>query len=82
MQTHHSHWLITWHKVRGSGLDEIDTTSEKYRGSDNRHLVIQSVCKEDEGEYRAILSLHMERKDISIYSNTVAVHALGGFSLI
>lgn len=50
-------WSITWRKRRGNVIECIDTSTEKYSDSTKRSLVIKSVCKEDEGEYQAVLSL-------------------------
>lgn len=48
--------LVTWQKVRGKVTKEIDISREKYRGSCDRQLVINSICKKDEGYYQAVLS--------------------------
>lgn len=51
-----SRWSIQWQKCRGKFTEHIDISREKYSGSTNKKLVIQSVCREDEGEYQAVIS--------------------------
>lgn len=66
---------ITWRKRIGNVIERIDTSMEKYSGSITRKLVIQSVCKEDQGEYRAILSRNgNEYKQ----SRNICLQVLGG----
>lgn len=66
--------LITWQKRKchGKVFEDINTGTEKYSGSTKRILVIQSVCKEDEGEYRAVLAPTHENS-----RNTINLHVLG-----
>lgn len=68
---------ITWQKLKGYDFEDINTQNEKYSGSTNRILVIQSVRKEDEGEYRAVLTI---KTDHEKSSNTILLHVLGGKS--
>lgn len=71
-----SSWSVTWQKVHGRKMtEEIDTGSEKYKGSSNRRLVINTVGKEDEGEYQAVLSRELNRR---IFSNLIYLHPVGG----
>lgn len=72
-----SSWTITWHKRRGDVIKCIDTSTEKYSGSTKRSLVIKSVCKEDEGEYQAVLSLELNGPDYKS-RNTIRLFVLGG----
>nr|XP_034324490.1 uncharacterized protein LOC117689028 isoform X4 [Crassostrea gigas] len=65
---------VSWEKVHGSARKQIDTSCEKYRGSTSRQLNIHSVCKEDEGGYRAFIS---RKIDHEIFSNTVFLHVQG-----
>lgn len=70
-------WSITWHRRRGDDIKCIDTSVEKYRCSTKRKLVINSVCKEDEGEYQALLSF--ESKGIDYKSrNAIRLNVIGG----
>lgn len=72
-----SSWTITWHKRRGDVIKCIDTSTEKYSGSTKRRLVIKSVCKEDEGEYQAVLSLESNGPDYKS-RNTIRLFVSGG----
>lgn len=69
--------LVTWQKVRGRVIEQIDTSREKYRGSYDRQLVINSVCKEDEGEYQAVLS-QLSNGMKKTFSNLIFLFPLGG----
>lgn len=71
-------WSITWHKIVQWTHRRINISTEKYSGSTDNDLVIQSVCKNDEGRYRAVLSSKSKAKDISIFSNVIDLHATGG----
>lgn len=66
---------ITWQKQKGNVFEDINTRNEKYSGSTNKILVIQSVRKEDEGNYRAVLSM---KTDNAKRSNIISLHVLGG----
>lgn len=70
-------WSITWHRRRGDDIKCIDTTVEKYSGSTKRTLVINDVCKEDEGEYQALLSFESKGPDYKS-RNTIRLHVIGG----
>lgn len=72
-----SSWTITWHKRRGDVIKCIDTCTEKYSGSTKRKLVIKSVCKEDEGEYQAVLSFESNGPDYKS-KNTIRLYVFGG----
>lgn len=50
---------------------------ENYSGSTKRKLVINSVCKEDEGEYQALLSFESKGPDYKS-RNTIRLHVIGG----
>lgn len=71
---------ITWQKRKGKDFEDINTQDEKYTGSTNKILVIQSVCKEDEGDYRAVLSLASNENDHEKSRNTIRLTVLGGKS--
>lgn len=72
-----SHWSIIWQRRKGDTIACIDTNKKEYRGSTNRILVIQSVCKDDEGEYEVVLS---QESIGPIYKskNSIRLHVLGG----
>lgn len=70
-------WSVAWQKQRGNVIERINTRMERYSGSTKKKLVIKTVCKEDEGEYQAVLSL--ESKGSYFKSrNTIRLHVLGG----
>lgn len=69
-------WSITWHRRRGDDIKCIDTSVEKYSGSTKRKLVINDVCKEDEGEYQAFLSFESKGPDYKS-RNTIRLHVIG-----
>lgn len=75
-------WSITWKKRRGKVTETIDTSRKKYSGSTNRKLVIQSVCKEDEGEYQIVLSHKSNGDRYSKCGNTICLHVLGGIPFV
>lgn len=50
---------------------------EKYRDSTKRKLVINSLSKEDEGEYQAFLTLESNGPDYKS-KNTIRLHVIGG----
>lgn len=78
-----SRWSIQWQKRRGMLTEHIDIRREKYSGSTYEHLVIQSVCKEDEGEYQAVISKELKGNECKrILSNRICLHVLGGTIII
>lgn len=72
-----SSWTITWQKRKGIVIELIDTGMKKYWGSTKRTLVIKSVCKEDEGEYQAVLSFKSNGPDYKS-KNTIRLYVFGG----
>lgn len=74
-------WSITWQKRTGKVIEIIDTSTEKYSGSTNRKLVIQSVCKEDEGEYQVLLS-QSNGNGYFKCEHTLCLHVLGGILFV
>lgn len=72
-----SSWSVTWRKCRGDVIKCIDTSMEKYRDSTKRKLVINSLSKEDEGEYQAFLTLESNGPDYKS-RNTIHLHVIGG----
>lgn len=75
------HWSVIWQRVRGSVFNQIDISKEKYRDSTRTQLVIQSVSKEDEGEYQAVLARESNRNKQKIESNAIFLHVVGGILL-
>lgn len=73
-------WSITWQKRRGDVIKRIDTNMGRYSGSAKKTLVINSVCKEDEGEYQAALSLESNGPEYKS-RNIIRLHAIGGKSV-
>lgn len=70
-------WSITWQKHRGDVFKRIDTNMGRYSGSTKKTLVINDVCKEDGGEYQALLSFESKGPDYKS-RNTIRLHAIGG----
>lgn len=71
------HFPITWQRVRGKITEKIDTKDKRYHNSTDTQLVIQSVCKEDEGTYQAICS-HSLTGNHLVISNSILLKILGG----
>lgn len=69
-------WTMKWRKRRGNFIEIIDKSREKYSGSTNKKLVIQHVCKEDEGEYYA--QWNINGKDFRRSENSIQLNVLGG----
>lgn len=69
---------VSWDKVDGLVRKQIDTASDKYRGSNSRQLLIHCVCKDDEAGYQAVIS---RNQDVRIFSNKVHLRAIGGILL-
>lgn len=70
-------WSIKWQKRRGKNIQMIDKSEKKYSGSTNRKLVIQSVCKEDEGEYLVLVSHESNGKGYLICGSTFCLRVFG-----
>lgn len=81
-EIHASHWSISWQRVRGSVTYQIDISNEKYGDSTRTKLVIHSVCKDDEGEYQAVLARESNGNKRKIESNAIFLHVLGGILLL
>lgn len=77
-QLEHSCWLVEWQKRRGENITCIDISLEKYSGSSKEKLVISSVCKEDEGEYKALLTPDSNGNKYTVRSNAIYLHVQGG----
>lgn len=75
-------WSITWQKRRGNVTEIIDTSTNKYSGSTNRKLVIQSVCKDDGGEYQVLLAHESNGNRYLKCGNTMYLHVFGGIPFV
>lgn len=78
-QEERPHWSISWQRVKGSVKNLIDISQEKYKNSTRTQLVIHSVCKEDEGEYQAVLSRESNGKRRKIESNAIFLRVVEDF---
>ncbi|XP_062568434.1 contactin-3-like [Saccostrea cucullata] len=72
-----NNWPITWEKIQGNITEQLDTSKKKYRGSSSRCLVITEVSKEDEGEYRAVISRENNGTHMKIPSNSKRLTVTG-----
>lgn len=70
--TDFSAWSLKWQRVKNLITEDIDTNQEKYRGSNDRELVIHSMCEKDEGDYQAVLMRDTGGK-YQIISSTVCL---------
>lgn len=73
-------WSVTWLKHMKCTQMRIISNTEKYYGSTEKNLVIQSVSKEDEGGYQAFLS-KVSKANTHVSSNVIFLQAIGGISL-
>lgn len=75
-----THWTVTWHKVIRTRIEQINTSTSRYSDSTDRQLVIHSVCKEDKGNYQAVLSEKVSngKSVLQVVSNVIFLHTLGG----
>lgn len=73
-----SRWLIKWQKLNGLITEIINTSKEKYTGSTDTQLVIQSVCKEDEGKYQAVILQESKGIENRLSSNIICLHVVEG----
>lgn len=69
------HLSVSWEKVGRLVRTQINIDDKKYWGSNDTRLIINNVCKEDEGRYQAVISLN---QDVKIFSNEVHLHLTGG----
>lgn len=69
-----SNWCVTWEKKTGDTIAVINVRNQKFKGSTTRRLFIHSVCKNDEAEYRAVISIG----DTSYISNAIYLLVVGG----
>lgn len=66
-------WSLKWQKLVGLTHVPINLSEDKYTGTTDEMLSIQSVCKEDEGGYQAILS----KAQFLVLSNIIFLRATG-----
>lgn len=69
--------LIKWQKRNGEITEDIDTSKMKYSGSSKSILVIQSVCKKDEGEYQVVFSRKSNENEYKLSTNKICLQVLG-----
>lgn len=77
-----SYLSVNWHKSIKNETTPIEKSNKKFWGKTNKELFIESVCKEDEGEYHAELSIEEDRKGTTIKSNVISLHVVGGMILL
>lgn len=75
-----THWTITWQKNIATRIEQINTSTSRYIDSTDRKLVIHSVCKEDKGNYQAVLSEKVSngKSVLQVVSNVIFLHTPGG----
>lgn len=64
---------VTWQKEINNEIKQIDP-----RSSNNEELCIESVCKDDEGEYQAVLSFKEDGFRKTVESNSIFLQVEGG----
>lgn len=77
-QAEPSIYKVTWFKEKGMTAKQIETRDEKFKGSSDGRLIINVVCKEDEGHYYADLSRESNGITFKISSNKIHLLPLGG----
>lgn len=70
-------WSLEWQKIVGLTHLPINSSTDKYIGTTDEVLFIQSVCKGDEGGYRAILKRGSKAQRL-VLSNVIFLQATGG----
>lgn len=73
---------VSWQKLSKNESTQIDKSNKRFWGNTNKELSIESVCKEDEGEYQAVLSIEEDRIRKTIQSNVIFLHVVGGMILL
>lgn len=71
-------WSLTWQRARGHVTERIDISTEKFKMSTDRKLVITPVSKDDEWKYQAVLSKNTNGNKQWTLSNEILLQALGG----
>lgn len=77
-----SYLSVSWEKLSKNESTQIDKSNKRFWGKTNKELFIESVCKEDEGEYQAVLSIEEGRIRKTIQSNVIFLHVVGGMILL
>ncbi|XP_056018362.1 uncharacterized protein LOC130054066 [Ostrea edulis] len=77
-----NNWPITWQKIRGNTIKQLDISTERYRGSSSQQLVISRVSKDDQGEYRATVLREEKGTHILIPSNTIYLTVTGDLPIL
>lgn len=77
-QAEPSIYKVTWFKEKGMTAKQIETRDEKFKVSSDGRLIINVVCKEDEGHYYADLSRESNGITFKISSNKIHLLPLGG----
>lgn len=73
---------VDWKKLIKNESTPIDTSNKKFWGNTIKELFIESVCKEDEGEYQAVLSFEKDRIGTTIKSNVIFLRVVGGMIVL
>lgn len=73
---------VDWQTLSKNKSTQIDKSNKKFWGITNNELIIESVCKEDEGQYRAVLTIEEDRTRKTIQSNVIFLHVVGGMILL
>lgn len=73
---------VTWKKLIKNESTPIDRSSKKFWGKTNKEIFIESVCKEDEGEYQAVLSFEEDGIGRTKESNVIFLHVVGGMIVL
>lgn len=77
-----SNLAVIWQKLCRDKSKQIEKGNQKFWGRTNEELVIESVCKEDEGTYQAVLSIEEGRIRKTIQSNVIFLQVVGGMMLL
>ncbi|XP_056002847.1 uncharacterized protein LOC125667384 [Ostrea edulis] len=77
-----NNWPITWQKITGNTIEQLDISTERYRGSSSQQLVISRVNKYDQGEYRATVLREEKETHILIPSNTIYLTVTGDLPIL
>lgn len=67
---------VNWQKEINNEIKQIDTSTSNKKF--NNDLYIESVCKDDEGEYQAVLSFEENGIRKTIESNSISLQVEGG----
>lgn len=73
---------VDWQTLSKNKSTQIDKSNKKFWGITNNELIIESVCKEDEGEYQAVISFEEDRIGTTIKSNVICLRVVGGMIVL